>query len=75
MEGEVGLRIMALLGEEGDTLGEEVVRIKIKPEAEGVRIVLVRVVLALLDGIRKMMDLFKLSSYRTNPKYYAIRPV
>ena len=48
---------------------------KIQPEAEGARIVVVRVVLAPLDGTRKAMDLFKLSSYRTNPKYYAIRPV
>ena len=75
MEGEVGLRIMALLVEEGDTLGEEVVRIQTKQEEVGARIVVVRVVLALPDGIRKMMDLFKLSSYRTKPKYYAIRPV
>ena len=68
MEGEVGLRIMALLGEEGDTLGEEVVRIQTKLEGVGAHIVVVSVVLAQLEGIRKMMDLFKLSSYRTNPK-------
>ena len=75
MEEEVGLRITALLVEEGDTLGEEVVRMKIKPEVEGARIVVVRIALALLERIRRMMDLFKLSSYRTNPKYNAIKPI
>ena len=48
---------------------------KIKPEVEGARIVVVRIALALMEGIQRMMYLFKLSSYRTNPKYYAIKPV
>ena len=75
MEGEVGLRITALLVEEGDTLGEEVVLIQTRLVGEGVRIVVVGVVLALLEGMQRMMDLSKLSSYRTNPKYYTIKPV
>ena len=41
VEGEVGLRIMALLVEEGVTLGEEVVRIQTKLEGVGARIVMV----------------------------------
>ena len=51
------------------------VRINIKPEVEEARIVVVRIALALLEGIQRMMYLFKLSGYRTNPKYYAIKPV
>ena len=41
----------------------------------GVRIVVVRVVLALLEGMQRMTVLSKLSSYPTNPKYYTIKPV
>ena len=50
MEEEVGLRIMAPLVEEGDSLGEEVVLTTGKPEVVGARTAVVRVVQALLVG-------------------------
>ena len=52
--------------EEEDTLGEEVVRMEIKPEVERARIAVVRVVLEPPVGMKGMVDSYKLSHFRTN---------
>ena len=52
--------------EEEDALGEEVVRMEIKPEVERARIAVVRVVLEPPVGIQRMVDLYKLSHFRIN---------